>query len=69
MSQRGALLMGGPEHVANKIALIVQKLGLTRFVAHMDIGGPAHDDMMRSIDIYAREIIPAINDYVTTTQQ
>lgn len=69
MSQRGALLMGRPEHVANKIALIVQTLGLTRFVAHMDIGGPAHDDMMRSIDIYAREIIPAINDYVTTTQQ
>lgn len=37
MSQRGALLMGTPEHVANKLALIVKTLGLTRFVAHMDI--------------------------------
>lgn len=67
MSQRGALLMGSPEHVANKVALIVQKLGLTRFVAHMDIGWPAHKDMLYSIDTYAREIIPAINDYLANT--
>ncbi len=64
ISQRGALLMGSPEQVANKIALIVKTLDLTRFVAHMDIGGPTHEDMMHSIDIYAREIIPAINDYL-----
>lgn len=56
--------MGSPEQVANKIALIVKTLDLTRFVAHMDIGGPTHEDMMHSIDIYAREIIPAINDYL-----
>ena len=68
MSQRGALLMGTPEHVANKLALIVKTLGLTRFVAHMDIGGPVHADMMRSIDVYAREIIPAINDYLKQEQ-
>lgn len=63
MSQRGALLMGSPKHVANKLALIIQTLGLTRFVAHMDIGGPIHDDMMRSIDVYSREIIPAVKKY------
>ena len=49
--------------------MIVKELGLTRFVAHMDIGGPAHDDMLRSIDLYARDIIPALNDYLSKAKQ
>lgn len=67
MSLRGALLMGTAEQVANKIALIVQTLGLTRFVAHLDIGGPSHDDMMRAIDIYARDIIPHITMMISSS--
>lgn len=69
MSPQWALCMGNWEQVANKIAMIVKELGLTRFVAHMDIGGPAHDDMLRSIDLYARDIIPALNDYLSKAKQ
>lgn len=29
----------------------------------MDIGGPNHDDMMKSIDIYARQTIPSVKKY------
>ena len=61
--------MGTAKQVANKIAMIVQKLGLTRFIAHMDIGGPDHDDMLHSIDIYARDVIPALSNYLATTKQ
>ena len=34
--------------------------GLTRFAAHMDVGGPVHADLMRSIEIFGDKIAPAV---------
>lgn len=63
-STNGHLLVGGAEESAEKIAAIIKELGLTRFSAHMDVGSPAHQDMMKSIEIYANEIVPRVKELI-----
>jgi len=60
MSAQGALFMGDPKHVAEKIIRLIKMFGLTRFVAHMDVGDPGHAEMMASIKLYANEVIPLV---------
>ena len=37
-----------------------QLFGLTRFSAHMDVGGPSHQLMMKSIEIFGNKIAPEV---------
>lgn len=64
MSRDGALCIWTPEQVADKITKMIQKFGLTRFVAHIDIGGPTHNNLMNTIELYSREVIPIINKQI-----
>lgn len=61
-SENGHLLVGSAEETAQKIATIIKELGLTRFSAHMDVGSPAHHDMIKSIEIYANQVIPRVKE-------
>jgi len=36
--------------------------GLNRFSAHMDVGGPSHISMMRSIEIFGTKIAPKVRE-------
>lgn len=59
-SKEGALFIGEPEEVAEKILYIKEMFGLTRFVAHMDVGDPDFEMMKESIELYAREVAPLV---------
>lgn len=61
-SENGHLLVGAAEESAQKIATIIKEFGLTRFSAHMDVGSPAHEQMMKSIEIYAQQIVPRVKE-------
>jgi len=37
-----------------------EMLGLTRFSAHMDVGAPSHERMMKSIEIFGDKIAPKV---------
>lgn len=60
MSRHGALFMGEPSQVAEKIITVSKMFGLTRFIAHMDVGDPGHEAMMNSIRLFATEVVPAV---------
>lgn len=60
LTKDGALYMGEPNLVAEKIIQTIEMFGLTRYVAHMDVGGPSHDKMMKSIENYATKVIPQV---------
>ncbi len=60
MSPYGALYMGSSEEVTDKIIQTIEMFGLTRFVAHIDVGGPTHDQLMETIELYGNEVIPAV---------
>lgn len=56
--ERGSLYVGAPETVARKIAATCTALGLSRFDLKYSAGPLRHDLMMRTIELYGREVIP-----------
>ncbi|MFW0716737.1 Atu2307/SP_0267 family LLM class monooxygenase [Pedobacter sp. N23S346] len=59
-SADGALIIGDANESIDKILALEETFGLTRFSAHMDVGGPSHAAMMKSIEIFGNEIAPAV---------
>ncbi|MCF1192512.1 hypothetical protein LRR18_13030 [Mangrovimonas sp. AS39] len=52
--------MGEPNQVVDKILSLIEMFGLTRYVAHIDVGGPAHKDLMKAIELYGTKVVPEI---------
>ncbi len=59
---QGALFVGSPETVAQKIAWAVRTLGLSRFQLKYAVGGLAPEIRMESIRLYGTEVIPRVRD-------
>lgn len=56
----GSLYVGSPETVARKIATTARGLGIDRFDMKYSAGTLPHAAMMRSIELYGREVIPRV---------
>jgi len=61
-SPQGHLIIGDANESIDKILQMQELLGLTRFSAHMDVGGPAHASMMKSIEIFGTKIAPKVRE-------
>lgn len=59
-SSNGHLLISDAQEAIDKILQMQELFGLTRFSAHMDVGGPSHLALMQSIEIFGTEIMPAV---------
>jgi alkanesulfonate monooxygenase SsuD/methylene tetrahydromethanopterin reductase-like flavin-dependent oxidoreductase (luciferase family) len=59
-SPRGALVVGSPEQVAEKILFEQELFGNQRFMAQMSIGTMPHDKVMRAIELFGTEVAPAV---------
>ena len=55
---RGALYVGSPETVAQKIAANLTALGATRFDLKFGMPGLAHQTLMTTISLYGTHVIP-----------
>lgn len=60
--ERGSLYVGSPETVARKIATTLRTLGASRFQLKYSAGPLAHARLMRSIELYARKVVPLVRD-------
>jgi len=58
----GALYVGSPETVAQKIAVNLPALGATRFDLKYGMPGLTHDQLMTNIDLYGRQVIPRVRE-------
>jgi probable LLM family oxidoreductase len=59
---KGALLIGGPEEIAEKIIRHSEALGgISRFTFQMDNAGLPHEKLMRSIDLIGEVVSPLVN--------
>lgn len=58
----GALFVGSPETVAAKIAHAVRGLGLSRFDLKYANGTMPHEQLMASIGLYGREVVPRVRE-------
>lgn len=56
----GHLLIGDANEAIDKILEMQSLFGLTRFSAHMDVGGPSHLALMKSIEIFGTKVAPKV---------
>ncbi len=56
----GSLYVGSPETVARRIAETAKTLGLARFDMKYSAGPLAHGKLLRSIELFATEVIPRV---------
>ena len=61
-SSKGHLIIGDANESIDKILHMQELFGLTRFSAHMDVGGPSHASLMKSIEIYGTKIAPKVRE-------
>ena len=59
-SPQGALFVGSPETVAQKIAWAVRTLGLSRFQLKYSVGSLPHDQRLESVRLYGEEVVPRV---------
>lgn len=60
--KHGHLIIGDAHEAIDKILELQELFGLTRFSAHMDVGGPSHDSLMKSIEIFGTKIAPKVRE-------
>ncbi|MBO9606439.1 MAG: LLM class flavin-dependent oxidoreductase [Paenibacillaceae bacterium] len=60
-SLRGALYVGDPEYVAEKIVLLRRNLGVTRFFLHVNVGTMPHLDVMHAIELLGTRVAPIVH--------
>ncbi len=59
-TKNGHLIIGDAGEAIDKILQMQELFGLTRFSAHMDVGGPSHQSLMKSIEIFGDKIAPKV---------
>jgi probable LLM family oxidoreductase len=64
----GALYVGSPETVAQKIAANLTTLGATRFDLKYGMGGLSHEALMTNIELYGTQVIPRVHELLTRAQ-
>ena len=59
-SPRGALAVGSPEQVAEKLLFEHELFGHQRYLAQMSVGAVDHRDVLRSIERFGTEVAPVV---------
>jgi alkanesulfonate monooxygenase SsuD/methylene tetrahydromethanopterin reductase-like flavin-dependent oxidoreductase (luciferase family) len=66
---RGALVVGSPEQVVEKILYQHELFGHQRFLAQMSVGSMPHAQVMRSIELFGTEVVPALRKELAGSTQ
>ena len=64
--RNGHLIIGDANESIDKILYMHELFALTRFSAHMDVGGPSHQSLMKSIEIFGVKIAPKVREALKT---
>jgi probable LLM family oxidoreductase len=62
IGSQGALYVGSPETVAQKIAHNLTALGANRFDLKYGMGGLSHQALMTNIELYGTQVIPRVRE-------
>jgi len=65
-SPKGAVLIGDPQEVVDKILWEHELFGMTRFTLQMSVGSMPHLELMRAIELYGTVVAPAVRKAVGT---
>ena len=62
---QGALLVGSPQEVIDKILYQHELFGHTRFLAQMSLGAMPHDKILHSMELLATKVVPVVKKNTT----
>jgi probable LLM family oxidoreductase len=62
----GALAVGSPEQVAEKILYEHELFDHDRYIAQMSVGAVAHADVMRSIELFGTKVAPLVRSELSS---
>ena len=65
-SLRGALLVGSPEEVVEKILFQHELFGHQRFLLQIGVGSMPHDKVLKSIELFGTEVAPVVRREVAS---
>ena len=60
LTRRGALFVGGPEQVVEKLLFQHELFGHDRFLLQMSVGTMPHAGVLRSIELLGTEVAPIV---------
>ncbi|RYB89437.1 LLM class flavin-dependent oxidoreductase [Nocardioides glacieisoli] len=63
---QGAMFVGSPETVAQKIAWAARTLGLSRFQLKYSVGALPHEQRLESVRLYGEEVIPRVRELLAS---
>jgi probable LLM family oxidoreductase len=63
-SAHGALAVGTPEQVAEKILLEHELFGNSRYIGQMSVGAVEHADVLRSMELFGMRVAPLVREEV-----
>jgi probable LLM family oxidoreductase len=61
---QGPLFVGSVEEVTKKLLYLDELFGNTRFLAQLILEGISHEQVMRSIELFGKEVAPAVREAV-----
>ncbi|WP_166241771.1 LLM class flavin-dependent oxidoreductase [Paenibacillus turpanensis] len=65
---RGALYVGDPEFVAEKIILLRKNLGVTRFFLHLNVGTMPHKEVLHAIELLGTKVAPIVRNELAKSE-
>jgi probable LLM family oxidoreductase len=65
----GAMYVGSPGTVANRIADVIQTLSLSRFDLLYAVGQVPHEQRMAAIELFGREVIPRVRELLAAARE
>ena len=63
----GAILVGSPQQVIDKILFEHELFAMDRFLLQLTVGTMPHDKVMRAIELFGTQVAPAVRKAVATT--
>jgi len=63
-SPEGSLMVGSPQQVVDKILYEHELFGFTRFLAQMRMGDLSHALHMKSLELFATKVVPAVRESI-----
>lgn len=59
-AREGALFVGDPDTVTDKILRLKESLSVDRFLLHVPVGTMPHEKVMKALELLGREVAPAV---------
>lgn len=63
VGSNGAMFVGNPDQVAEKLIRMIEDLGLDCFMLHLPLGSMPHDQVLRAIELFGTQVAPKVRAY------